>query len=384
MNKLLLPLLLLAGVLIWTGTCHPRNEVKTCFEGYTLSHNNLCVQDIDEEPHAACANGSLDGKGCRVEVPKVKRCPDGYTLDASNNCSYIATVGLQYFCPAGFYDDGNDCVMSTPGEVTHFCKPDAEMIGDQCVRLQKAEPIVTVTCPEDADLEDGTCWKTAETFDCHHHTCDKKVKGACPAEEAQPPPSNANLRMLLTGAGKEEQLVPVTPPKAFKVVVVSQSCAKKYEVPTVVQKTCPEGFSADGESCFLQEFLPLQSKCVATGGPADACPTIVKKSPKLARCPDGSLSVKGKCEQVVATEGVQYCPSGFVEKDELLCEGYIEAPLECSPDLLFKNGRCIGKRTHPPVVVNTEEKPEPIKKANVVLQDLHVTPVHHTKTKPKI
>lgn len=368
----------------------------TCFDGYTLVESGKrCVQFLDEAPTPMCPPvksgeaGSVDEAGCRVQIPVLKRCDDGYVLSENGDCSYISYSTVKYFCPAGYTDDGTNCVQKLPGEIVTFCS-EGTRVGEQCVKTHTVSAETVVTCPDGAVLEDGTCWHIADTYDCtgefgcqedghtsrgqrgwtaarHLHASHLKSVGLAESTTWPTKEVVAATSIAVKQPETAEVLVPVTAPRPFKVRIVSQMCQKLLEVPTVTLQQCPDGYIAretpakqslrdenterPSSECYVEEYFPLESECVETGGPSETCPSKISYTPKQARCADGSLGKKGQCEERVVVPGTEYCPPSFV-REGTFCVGYLDAPLECAPGLTMNSsGRCVGTREHAPVLV---------------------------------
>lgn len=376
------------------------SPLYTCFEGYSLTDSGHCVQHINEPQVPVCppvkgaGDGTLEEAGCRVQIPVLKGCSEGHTLTAKGDCSYVTYSSVKYFCPAGYTDDGTSCVQRVPGDILTFCS-EGTKVGDQCVRTETVPAEAVVSCPDQSILEDGRCWHIAETYDCTgEFKCQDDMRGnrnsarnwsayrhlvgktattvSVQQEDDVSVRSVAKLEEQTKRDTPTEELVPVTAPQPFKVHVISQTCQKLLEVPTVTVQTCPAGYSARDTAlsktsflsssqpqtaeqasteCFKEDYFPLKAECVETKGPPESCPPKIMYTPKQPLCSDGAPGKKGQCEESVVVPGTEYCPANF-QRDGAFCVGYIEPPLECPPGLkTTPEGRCVGIREHTPVLV---------------------------------
>lgn len=330
----------------------PLQEVKTCFEGYVLYSDGTCVQEINEDPNPICPQGQVGGQGCRVEVPYVMKCPDGYASDTTGQCSHLVTIDATYFCPVGFEDNGEDCIQMIPSETIVTCE-DGELIGQQCVNVERVAYTVSAYCPDDTVVEDGSCWRILENFDCTgHFVCEPACDESGCGESAK---GKSKLRRLKAKEKKRKQqevpisttqsLVAVSAPRASRVTLVQQICQRRIEVAPNIEKSCPMNFIDDGDSCLKEELTPPQVLCATTGSSITGnCPPTVHRSVKIPRCPDNNAPVNyHQCDSIVIAPPIVYCPSGF-QDNGFACEGFLPPPLECSGDLQLINGRCVGRR----------------------------------------
>lgn len=323
-------------------------HITACFDGYETTPEGLCLESVDEVPTAACpSTGFVEGRRCRVRVPKLKRCEEGYTLTEAGECSSVTLTNTEYFCPAGFSDDGDRCVKRLPGETRSYCT-EGQQVDDKCVQTLRVAAEQRTACPDGSTNRDGRCWKVVDSFDCTgEFECTRKCTD--PGCRNHP----GRLGVPRRGLHGLSGLVPVSAPRPSKVNIVSQLCQRELELASVTTIHCPPGYIEESnQECSHEEYFPLTTKCVETDGPVSNCPPIVHTIPKQPRCPEGSKTTEGGCERVHTVKQIEYCPPQFTPADGSTCVGYIDAPLVCPSDLHMVNGRCVGTRLHPPIALD--------------------------------
>lgn len=264
-------------------------------------------------------------------------------------------IDATFYCPAGFSDNGSDCIEMVVSDTVVTCET-GELIGNNCVVIERQPYIVNAQCPPDTKVDDNICWRVIEEFDCTgrficQQACDEL--GNC-SEVRMPGKGRAKLRMLKPKDKKRmqheeipnEDLVAVSKPYTNSIQLIRQICHRRVAVEPTIETSCPADFLDEGSGCIKELLTPPQVVCAESGeiALAGGCPPIVHRTAKIARCPEGTPVVDDQCDSLVIAPPLTYCPTGFDDNSAGACEGYLPAPLECATDLQMVDGRCLGRR----------------------------------------
>lgn len=332
-----------------------KQTVSTCYNGYTLRKDGKCVKEISE-PATEISD--------MVNVPYLDKCPHGLTY-SKKGCSSSTEVSLEYYCPVGWQDDGSECAIVEPGEMTLRCIT-GDFIDGKCVSVHTVPQIITSRCPDGSSVEaDGNCWKVIGTFDCTPPVSkEKDKKGTKKTKLRSLGEKNDNKKLDEEKGAKHEhedkkgkkkpevlkEMVVVTAPRPTKVGVASQLCEKKIQTDALAIVSCPEGFTDIGGACSLEEVSAPVNVCVATGSTDGDCPSVSKFAPKYARCPTGSQKEKDRCVQTTVVPSLKVCAEGWTDSGEG-CFGHLDIKpgLECRPGLTLVDSACVGQLVRPSI-----------------------------------
>jgi len=295
-------------------TCHKvehHDHQLTCGRGYVLQ-DKMCVLETRENARMTCAEGTLTGRFCVVELrgPPIISCPKNYELLGST-CQRIDTAPVVVTCQKGYRLEGGDCVQREEINPVPMCPEGFSVDGRSCVSREMVA--ATKGCAEGYNYRDGSCER-------NHH---KDAVMNCPKGYRLEGDSCIN-----------------------RVKVKSVACEDRVE--TVPAETvCRKGGEYDvaSDQCLSVRAEFAYSKCPngyrLSNSTGDCVSTAVVSA--IAVCGDGATARNGRCEEILRSPSTVSCDKGYVLGPDGMCGRNITIParLECPGGYRLHNGVCM-------------------------------------------
>lgn len=255
---------------------------------YCINHTTYCLVPPSQDQAPGVPGASADGPVHTYQ---------GSSIDNSD-CQ--AKLGSAAACPAGYVQQGGQCVKTTAATVTYACPSGWNLAGNQCnlVTVQQAT-LTDYTCPTGFTLSGTTCTETQAAT----------VSGySCPA--------GYMLSGTTCTSNQSQAASPIyTCPNGW--TRSGTLCTGPVTQPAGTQYSCPSGWTLSGNTCTqttTQAASPTYSCPASYTLNGSVCQEVLNQAATPTySCPAGFLVSGSNCVQTssYAATPSYSCPSGL-------------------------------------------------------------------------
>lgn len=303
---------------------------------YCINHSTWCFvpppQDQAPGVPGATYNGpaqtyqgsSIDNNDCQAKLGAAAACPAGYVQQGSQ-CVQTSAATVTYACPAGWHLAGNECSLVTvqAANLTGYtCSAGFTLSGTTCTETQAATAS-GYSCPAGYVLSGTSCTNNQSQAATPTYTCPPgwtRAGTICSGPVTQPAgtvyacPTGWTLAgTTCTQTSSQAASPSYSCPAGYTLAgTVCQEVLTQASSPTY---SCPAGYTVSGSNCVQTSSYAATPTYSCPSGFTLSGTTCTKASTYAANavwsCPSGWTLSGTTCSEAVNYQTTTYfCPSG--------------------------------------------------------------------------